>query len=243
MANVVLMPKVMQDKEVFGFFDDFEWYVTAHRWINLLADSTPTIASGDSRRGIVVLYTDTTDNNEVAIKSNEIFLGLAGKPMFCEGLIQYAEGGSAAANVAFGFSNVIGTADFLLDNGAGVATSFSGAVIYKVDGGSVWKVTSSNGSTQTTNTTAVTAGGSTGGPANDGYHKMRIEIADYTSTHAQVTYHIDDVQLKDATSNLPIIHTLAYASLTEMEVGAYIKTGRTGAETLNVDYIGAFQCR
>lgn len=235
----------MRTKRDYHIFDDFTWYVTAHQWASLAADATATVTVSDARKGILAIFTDATDNNEAAVRSaSECFLGVAGKPLWCEFLAQYTEANTDDANIAFGFSDAI-AANLLQDNGAGPAASFSGALIYKVDGGTVWKTVSSNGTTQTIKTTALTAGGTTGGyyGNNDGYHLMGIEIGDYTSTQMQVTYWYDGNQMRDSTYNLPIVDTLTIASLTEMEVGAYAKAGSANAETLNIDYIAAGQTR
>lgn len=245
MSNVASQGVLTRGKRDIEIFDDFTWYVTVHQWTALAADAGTSVTVADGRRGILALTTGATDNNEAAIRSTyEVFLGVAGKPMWCEFLAQYAEANTDDANVCFGFSDLI-AANLLGDDGAGPVASMDGALIYKLDGQTAWRCFSANGATTTTNTTAITAGGSTGGyyGNDDGYHTFRIEIADYTSANMQVTFWYDGYQLRDSTTNLFIVHTVSLTSWTEMEVGAYVKAGGANSEVLNIDYIAAGQVR
>lgn len=233
--KLIRMP-ASYDRDWFGFFDDFDWAVTAHRWTTLVADTTPTVAVGDAAGGVVTLFTDTTDNNEVAIKTTaELFLFAAGKPLFCEGLIKYSENDTNKANVFFGFSDAIG-ANQLLDNGAGPKTTMSGMGIFKVDGGTAWKTVSSKSTTQTINTSTKTAGGTA-------YQRLRIEGRPVDATTYEITYYVDGVPLRDS-RGVQIKDNLTLTSATEMQVGLYAKTGGgAGGETVLCDYIAAYQKR
>jgi hypothetical protein len=238
MSVVIIQPQAMKDRDAAGFFDDFHWFISPHLWTNLAADAGVTgFAAADTAGGNISGATGATDNNEIAVASTKKpFLLADDKPAFFEARVQYAEAATSAANVAVGFGDTIGSADFLVDNGAGCRSSWSGAVIYKVDGGTVWRCKSSNGTTSTDNVTAITAGGSAA-------QKLRIEVSDYTSLSCQVTYWVDDKQLRDATTNLPIVHTVLYASAAQMQAGAYLKAGSGTSETLVIDYMAAFQTR
>ena len=223
-------------RRTFGIWDDFFSYTDAQLWTKLTADTTPTVTVGDAAKGILALYTDATNNNEVAVKSTkEVFLIAANKPIIGEAKVQFSEANTDDANIAFGFADAIG-ANLLVDDGAGPKTSFSGALIYKVDGGTVWKVVSSKSTTQTISTSTTTAGGSA-------YQTLRIEIMPLDSATAMVTFYVDGNVLIDSTTGKPISHTMTYTSATEMQVGVYAKAGGANAETLNVDYIYAAQLR
>lgn len=120
-----------------------------------------------------------------------------------------------------GLMDAVG-ADSLLDDGGGPKASYSGAVFVKVDGTTVWRTETSNGSTQTTTTSEVTAGGST-------YQLLEIVVRSVTSTTVDIEFWIDHVMInKD-------IYT--FASATEMQLVAAVKNGGGNAETLNVDWI------
>ena len=66
--------------------------------------------------------------------------------------------------------------------------SFSGAVIYKVDGGTVWKFVTSIGTTNTVSTSVTTAGGSA-------YQRLAIKIVPNSSTTALAYPIVDGKQL------------------------------------------------
>lgn len=239
MKNLVL-PGTMRDKDVYGFFDDFEWYISPHRWTSLVADTTPTVTidstAGTAQGGRLKLYTDTTDNNEVAATTtNKIFKDLDDKPLVFECKIQYAEAATSAANIAVGFGSVMGTANFLLDNGGGPATTYDGHVIYKIDGETVWRCGSSRGTTQLSTISSTTAGGTSA-------QVLRIEVQMEDASTCTTRYYVDGVQLKD-TNGTPIVHTLTLTSAALMQAGFYAKTGSSNAENIYFDYVGAYQVR
>lgn len=222
-----------------GFLDDFEWYVTAHRWTTVVSDSG-TVAVGDSSKGIIVLTPSdgsVADNDEAYLKStNEVFLIANNKPIWGECYLQFTETTSGVYNAFFGFMDAI-AANTLVDDGAGMKTTFSGAAIYKVDGGTTWKCVSSKSTTQTISTSNTTAGGSS-------YQKLAIHINPVSSTVAEVSFFVDDAVLIDSTTLKPIKHTMTYTSATEMQVGAGCKLGAaTNNDTLNIDYIAAYMLR
>lgn len=235
--NVVPFPVAMREKSFFQIWDDFSWYVITHLWTSLIADSTTTMnIDAGSIGGAVLLYTDTTDNNEVAIGTvNKIFKDAADKPLFCEISVKYSEGATNKANIAAGFCSVMTSANTLVDNGAGLVTTYDGHVIYKVDGETVWRCGSSRGTTQYTTTSSTTAGGTTA-------QKLRIEVQPEDATTCTVRYYVDDVQLRD-TNNQPIVHTQLLASAAAMQVGVAVKTGGSNAESVYVDYAYAAQLR
>lgn len=247
MANVASQGVLTRGKRDFEIFNDWPNFATGtDGWTSLAADGGASVAVNDGRRGILTLTTGATDNNEAAIRTTtELFLGVAGKPMWGEVLAQYAEANTDDANVApIVFSDLI-AANLLGDDAGGPVASMDGAMIYKLDGQTAWRCFSANGATTTTNTTGITAGGSTGGyyGNDDGYHLFRIEIADYTSANMQVTFWYDGVQMRDATTNLFIVHTVSLTSWTEMEFGSYIKAGGANSEVLLCDYHAAGQVR
>lgn len=224
----------------FGFFDDFEWMITAHRWTSVLTDSG-TASVGDAAGGICALVpSDGTvaDNDEAYLKSTaEIFKFAAGKPIMVEARLQFTEINTDDANIIFGIKDAV-AANTLLDNGAGPAASYSGAVFFKEDGQTLWSVEKSIGATQVTaqltaanslTKQAYTAGGAS-------YQTLRIEAKPHGGGSMDVEFWIDGVlvyKIKDTT----------YASATEMQVFAGVKNGDTNLETLNVDYIEAWQLR
>lgn len=221
----------------FEVFDDFFWYLSPHLWTSLAADGGSSVAiDDDGTGGVLTLTTGATNNNECAVvTTNELFDIIADQPISAEGRIQYTEANTDDANVAFGFMDAFG-ADALLDDGAGPAASFDGAIIYKVDGETVWRCQSSNGTSKTTTVTTATAGGSS-------YQRLGIDIQDLDGTSAEITFFLDGQPLLDSTFRRPIKHTLAIASTTQMDFGFYVKAGSANSETPNVDYLWACQRR
>jgi hypothetical protein len=226
---------------VTGFMDDFDHIVTADRFTTLVADTTATAVVGDAAGGILTLFTDATDNNEVAVRSTkELWKIVDAKPIEFRCRLQYSEANTDDANVMCGLMDAVG-ANAMVDNGAGPKTSYSGAVLYKVDGGTKWVFQTSLAATQTSTTTETTAGGSS-------YHAIRIVINPISSTVAEAIPYIDTAggncpqQMRDA-NGVPIRHTITYASATEMNCFVYAKAGSANAESVLVDYLGAYQKR
>ncbi len=175
------------------------------------------------------------DNNEAAIYSAEVFKVAAGKPIVAEALLQYAEANTDDANVFLGLMDAVGP-NLLRDDGAGPKTSYSGAGIYKVDGGTVWRCHSSIGSSQTATASTTTAGGAD-------YHTLRVEIRPIRGgSTAKVWFFVDGVRLRDADDAL-IEHTIDFTSTTEIAAVAAVKTGGANAESIKLKWFVAEQSR
>lgn len=221
----------------FGLFDDFLWYVTAHLW-TLVATDSGTAAVGDAAGGVVTLNPSdgsVADNDEVYLKSTaEVFLFAADKPLVFEARLKWTEANTDDANVIAGVMSAVG-ANSLLDNGAGPAASYSGAVFFKVDGGTGWNFETSLGGTQTT-----TALHSDHAPAA-AYQTLRIEAREQGGVIEIVPF-IDGKQCLD-TNGRPVKHTIALGSPTEMNAVVGAKNGDTNQESILVDYVAAYQLR
>jgi hypothetical protein len=62
------LPQAVRERRMFGFFDDFEWYLAPHRWTSLTADAGTAVAVGSTTpNGAVVLTTAAVDNSECAV--------------------------------------------------------------------------------------------------------------------------------------------------------------------------------
>lgn len=239
MNKISLHDHVFHNRLTSFIWDDFHYFTTTHLWTSLAADTTATVAAGDTANGNVLLSTDATDNNEAALFSTKkTFLFANNKPLMCEGRINFAEAATNAANVAFGFSSVH-AANLLLDDGGGPAATMSGALIYKVDGSTVWKCLSQLGTTQTISTSTATAGGTAD-------QTLRIEVMFVSSTIAEVAFFVDGAPLIDSiqtTRVVPIKHQLTYTSAVAMGIGAYVKAGTGANQPLSVDYMLGAQTR
>lgn len=229
--------ELVRGREQFGFFEDFLEFVTGDLFTDTSADSGATVVASDAAGGIVVLTTGATDNNEAyLLTTKELFKFALDKTAIFEARIQYAEANTDDANVALGFMSAV-AANSILDNGGGPAASYSGAVFFKVDGGTRWNVESSiAGTQQTTELTsalsrdklAKTAGGSS-------YQTFRIEVRCANLTEAEISYFIDGVFVYQ--------HIVDVTSCTEMMAFVGVKAGDTNSEVVNVDYVSAYQVR
>ncbi len=213
-------------------FDDFHWYITPHLWTTTSADSATVTCVGDN--GIAILTTGATDNFEICLSTtNALFTVTATKTMQAEASIQYAEQNVNQADVAFGFCSVFHSADVLADDTGIPSTNFSGFMIYKQQGETVWRCISSNGTTQILSKSTKTAGGTA-------YQKLTVCVTPVSATVAEVTFFVDDVPLYDAAitnRQFPIKHQYTYTSAAAMYAGLYVKADDGGGEVVNMDWI------
>ncbi len=234
MQNVTPSPAVLAAPRQFGIFDNFDWFVTAHRWTSLAADSGSSVATTTAAGGGVLLTTGATDNNEASISlTNKIFKFAADKSMTFDAMLQYAEANTDDANVMLGFSSTF-AANAMIDDGAGPAASFSGVVFYKVDGGTVWRVRSSIGTTNTDTVLTNTAGGTAA-------QRFQIEARCLSLTRVELTFKIDGQPVLDPSAGYhkQLLHVLDATSAAAMSAGAYVKAGGATTETPTLLYVGA----
>ncbi len=232
--NVLLLPLSC------GVHDDFRTYVDGGEWTKLAADSGASVAAGDTEDGVLALTTGATDNNEAAVSTTKkIFLVGTDKPHVMDAFLKISEANVDDANIFVGFSSVIG-ANQMVDDGAGPATTMSGAGFYAVDspsGTKCWSVIVSNGSTQSTwvlnKATALNKIDNTITATNQ---LLGIEILPKTSTVADILFKINGKCVFKVTD-------WSYASIAAMYAGAYVKAGGAHSEVLNVDYISAYKVR
>lgn len=235
------LPLMLQRLRQAGLWDHFFEFVTADKWTSLAADGGSSVAlDADWVGGGVTLTTGATDNNECALRSTvEAFKFVANQPIVFAARATWAEANTDDLNIMFGLMDAIG-ANAMLDNGAGPKASFSGAVIYKADGDTLWSVRSSIGSTYTdTETSQACHAAST-------TVTLAIYCMPRSSTEIDIVYYMDptggaDIKpLTDARGNV-IKHTVTLGSPTEMNCGAYVKAGDTNSEVVTVDMLGAEQ--
>lgn len=235
------LPELLRLRNQFTIQDDFTRDVDSADWVTTISD-LGSVAVGDAAGGILALVpSDATvaDNDETYVESaNEVFKFAAEKPLLFEARVQFTEANTDDANILVGLMDAV-AANSLQDNGAGPPASYSGAVFFKIDGGTVWQTETSLSTTQTTNELtstnvnnlskkAQTAGGSA-------YQVLRIEYMPYSSTNAYVSFLVDGV--------LCAQHDYVFTSATEMQIALGVKNGGANLETLNVDYVVCTQER
>lgn len=222
-----------------GFLEEWNTYSSGGMFTTTTGGSGAATV-GSAPFGILTLApTDSTLNREVYVATtNALFLFQNNKNISIEAYLQFSEANTNKANIAFGLMSAIGAAS-MADTTGEPKASFSGAVIYKVPGGTVWKTASSVGTTNNVSVSNKTAGGSA-------YHVLRIDIEPVSSTIAEVTYFVDDVQLQLATGRVGqnlIKDQLTYTSALNMQLFVCCKNGSTTPETLLVDYVAWEQKR
>lgn len=217
-----------------GILDDFYAFVTGDEWTATLTDSG-TAAVIDGAGGILQIEASdgtAADNDESYVHSTvETFKFAAGKPLYFEARVAITEANTDDANVMVGLMDAV-AANSLLDDAGGPKASYSGAVFYKVDGGTAWQAEVSIGGTQT----AVTLSTDTF-PGDGTYQKLGILFLPGSgATDGTVKFFLDGVEVGSATS-------FNYTSATEMELVLAVKNGGANLETLLVDYAKCFQVR
>jgi hypothetical protein len=232
--NTSLLP------DQFEIADDFLDYIDLDMWTKIDADAgASTAQDADGVGGLILLTTGATDNNECYLHTtNELFKVVADKEIDIECRLQFTEANTDDANVIFGLMDAV-AANHLIDDGAGPVATYDGAVLYKVDGGTVWVAESSNAGTQVTNTTKTTAGGTA-------YQTLRIRITPRDATDADVTFFVDGQQCEDTNQNAGqpfITQTLTLSGLAEMALVVGAKAGGANSEVVTVDYIRAAAVR
>lgn len=223
------------------FYDDFTDLDVTNRWTDVSGDSgaAPTLATdGESA---IIFTTGGTDNNECYLTSKMVFDLTVGCQTVIEGAMKWTEAATDDANIIFGLMSGAG-ANALLDTGGGPAASYSGAVFFKVDGGTKWNVESSIAGAQTTAETERTASGISG------WQILRIQFDPISAAECEVTFHVGQEggtyfkQVVDS-NYLPIKHTIVTSSFAAANVVIGAKAGDTNSETPRCDWVRVRQAK
>lgn len=244
MSNINRRTSPLWDLSTVYVFDDFTGDQTDLYFVDTITDSG-TVTMGDEVNGVVTLTPSdgsVADNDEAYLASaNELFKFGTNRAIYGECRLQFAETSAGVGNVAFGFQNAVG-ADSIIDDGGTnvVKTSGSTLAICKKDTESVWTCVSACNGTATLTKSSKAAVAAT-------WYTLQIVCGDWDGTSMQVSYKVDDGNgaeyLVDTNGN-KILHTVAIASATEMQVWVGRKLGAaTNNDTLKADYIYASQTR
>ncbi len=195
----------------FLFVNDEDWVITA--------DGTAVFQSADAEGGWLQMATDAAnDNDEVYASTGEAVKFVAGKKVAIWAKLKLTEAATSAANILFGLTDQ-GGANTLVDNGGGPPSSYSGAVIFKVDGTMTWVAEASKTTSQSTLTAASC-------PAFVSATEYMLGIIwDGEFLH----FYVDGVEIHTVTSS-------TYFSTTEMTPTFGLKNGSSNVETLLVDW-------
>ncbi len=236
----MLHAAALREKGQLGYFDDFISYTDTQVWTKTIGAGAAVAIVANTAGGVLQLTTGGTQNiaSNIAF-TNANFKLAVGRNFYGECLLQYAEVSTNQAAVAFGFSSVV-TSVMLQDTTGTPATSFSGALIYKQAGDTVWRAIASNVTTQT-----LTTGTQSSQPSpTTQYQNLAIEGRDVDGTNYEITYFINDQPLLDSSAHRPVVHTVAIASISAMKPVIFLKNpGGASSEILNVDYVFVGQRR
>ena len=215
------------------YYDDFHRLDTSANYQET-SDGTPGFAVNDSDTlsgGWLEIKTQPStplDNNEVYVSTvKQTWVFLDGKKLWFEVAINLTEANVDDANIIVGLSDTVG-ANFLTDNGGGPAASYDGAVLFKVDGGTVWQVETSNAGTQAIDDSA--------GAFTSAATQVLGFYFDGTTTTSTITFWVNGVN--QGAQNITL------NGLQAMNIVFGVKCGSdTNIETLNVDYVKVCQLR
>jgi hypothetical protein len=223
-----MMPITVDKRTMYEFFLDFDTSVSGDSVAASNDGGSGALTITDAAGGVATLATAAADNDYHVISSDaETFKVAANKPLWFEARVKLAEANTDDANIFVGLSDTVdGT--LLTDNGGGPPSSWDGAGIFKVDGGTVWQAESSNATTQATTTSLAAF-------TTDTWTRLGVHVDPGDDTTADVHFFVDGV--RKAT------HKLTISGMDEMHVALGVKAGAGNAETLSIDYVRAVQAR
>jgi len=203
-------------------FDDFYVYSSGSGvWTTSPSGSAALITGSDWLR----LTSNGADNNPVGIRTNQqAFYFQAGRGQYGEAYVHAVNQATNNENIAFGFASntTLGITD-----GSSPTTSMTSALILKLDGEDYFRAFSSNASTNTSTLSQTLA--------PDGFYLLRVDVFNFDSLNAGVSFSVNGYPLKDS-NGLSIIHKVAYASAANMYGIVQTQGGSANAQNLDVDY-------
>lgn len=207
-------------------FSHFEHYLTDGLFTTTATDSG-SVAVQDSASGApsVIKLTPSdgsvTNNDETYVTTDKVFLFLEGKPLIAEARVKFTEGATDDVNILFGFSSAA-IADSLVDDGGGPPATYSGATMFKVDGGTVMQTEVSKAGVQVTDTDVGTR-------ISGSWQVWRIVAMPIDAVTVRTTFYINNVQVSQL--DMSITSHAAMHGIFGIKNGA-----DTTAEGLFVDY-------
>jgi hypothetical protein len=230
MSKLIDLLDQLKHRRTFGFLDDFDWYISPHRWTSVLSHAG-SVAVGDNPAGILTILPSggsvAANDESYARTTNALFQFAANKPILFEAAVQFTEANTNKANILVGVMDAV-AAGAIADSNAGLKASYSGMAFFKQGNSNVWSCQTSVGAVQATTVTSKTAGGAH-------YQTLTGQWQPINSTQAEAAFFIDGLlvarQLFTFTGGVP------------MQLVAGMKNGSATLETLNVDYLAGYQLR
>ncbi len=216
-------------------FDDFVAYLTGGLWTSVAATSGTTAQDDTAGADNLLLTTAATDNDQQGFRSTKaVFLPVDGQALWCEFLFQASDFSTTSAALYMGFWSAAPQSS---TSATVPAASYTGAIIYYLEGDTTFRVQTSNGAAKTNYTsTALRNSGQ--------WQRARIDIVKRDGSNVQVTFAINGATLMDANyPNQPIIAVIPIAAMVKMFVAATVQAGSANAQTAAFDYAVASKAR
>lgn len=238
----------LQHRRTVNLFDDWIQYVDTQLWTKGVSGAGgASVINSDGLNGLLTFGSGTAANGEAFVSSTrKNWIVTLNQPMVYETRINYQEANVNNAGIFVGMTDSFGAG--LLAAGAGsLKASFTGFGIFKLAGvtnQNLWQTVSSVTTTHTVNV-SVTSTQPNLLTTPFGDQILRICINPISSTLAEVTYFVNDVQLRATASpgtTYPIKDFYTFAA-TKISPGCYLQGASTTAETLQNDYISVENLR
>lgn len=242
--RVVRLPELAELMGLqYGFFDDFQGFLTAtstDKYTVVTAVDGTVLQNDAQQGGVAIKSAVATAGNEdcYLVREAETFKPVANCPLKFGALVQATEDDTNQNNLFVGLTDAA-AADLLVNDGAGPKTSGTTLAFFKKDGGLNWWVHVSLSTTQTS--VELTAANSADGTAHvgSGSSKQLLEIDFYpkSSTLADVIFKIDGVTVYKITD-------WTITSATDVQAVCGCKDGDSADEvTINLYGWYCYQCR
>ncbi len=231
MPKLVDLLDQLKYRRTFGFMDDFDWFISPHRWTTVTSTGSVGISSDGTVGGVLQLNSSGGSpalNDEAYVKTTgQLFAFAANQPLLFEALISFAEPDSNKNNIAVGLMDTV-AAGAIVNGNAGPKTSYSGMLFFKQGGHNQWSCQTSIGSGQTTTPTTVRAGEGT-------YQTLTGQWQPISADQAEARFFIDGI--------LVAKQLMDFSGANPMCLFAGVKAGSAIAESLLVDYLAGYQLR
>lgn len=174
-------------RETSSLFNDFYYYSSGSDFTTLTTNSgTVAQSTTDSLSNIgcdnLLFTSGTTAGNYIGINSTNACMPIqANQNSYFETYVNWT---SQASNNAAIVAGLASASPVNTTQTAVPTASYSGALLIKLGGATVWSTQSSNATTKTNHTTNQIG--------SDGYYVLGINIQNWDSTDALVTYFVKD---------------------------------------------------
>jgi hypothetical protein len=249
-------------------FNDFNDYTSGGLFTSGTTGGGASVANNDGDGGILTLTTGATQNNEAWVATTrKLYTFQAGRAYRFQCELAYTEGSVNQAAIAFGFCSAFG-AGMLVDTTFVPVSTFSGTIIYKVPGETVWRACTSIGTTQSVSQSVNTT-------IQPGLNQRMVIQAQIVQANLEVTFWTGTTGVTANTGSvgattgginlsgmqplllnfnntgiaqrgIPVKHTVAYSGAVAMFAGAFMKSGAAGgvSEVGKLDYLATeYLCR